>query len=260
MGFGAGFGHRYTDIISDTRQDKYYMNLGGFGADGVADDRTMELMLAIVQQHRLKKVVYALDLNDILPDRAVQGTPPHSRLYKARPLIKRYVDVLRGRSYLYNYLRLQLRNAAVRMGIGYKGDEAYELYPVRNAAIVNQTVERINKLSSSLKQTGVGLCVVLFPYEMQISAEAARHYQQDGVTWSGELLQGEPQKMLLAGLSPDIVAVDLAPAFRQGRDKPIRAGEYFVFNQGDALDWFHLNRDGHRLIADYLLNNAPSCL
>jgi phospholipase/lecithinase/hemolysin len=37
-------------------------------------------------------------------------------------------------------------------------------------------------------------------------------------------------------------------------------GEYFVFNKGDALDWVHPNRDGHRLVAEYLLKNAASCL
>jgi hypothetical protein len=259
MGFGAGFGYRYTEIISATRPDKYYLNLGGAGGDGIADDRTIEKVMEIVQRYRLKKVVYAMNLNDILPDK---GAPEagHSELYKAKPLIKRYVDILRTRSYLYNYLRLKLRNAAVRIGYGYKGDEAFELHPARNAVIVNQTVERINKLWMNLKRSEVDLCVVLFPYEMQISADAAAHYQQDGVRWSSELLQGEPQKMILARLSREIVAVDLAPAFLQGPGKPIRVGEYFVFNQGDALDWVHPNRQGHRLIAEYLLNNAASCL
>jgi phospholipase/lecithinase/hemolysin len=37
-------------------------------------------------------------------------------------------------------------------------------------------------------------------------------------------------------------------------------GEYFVFNRGDALDWVHPNRAGHRLVAEYLLKNAASCL
>ena len=259
MGFGAGFGYRYTDIISDSRQDKYYMNFGGAGADGIADDRVIDKLVELVQRYRLKKVVYAMDLNDILPDR---GAPEarHSELYKARPLIKRYVDILRSRSYVYNYLRLKLRNATVRMGYGYKGDEAFELHPARNAVIVSETVERINKLWVSLKRREVDLCVALFPYEMQISADAAAHYQQDGVRWAGELLRGEPQKTILGQLSPGIGAVDLTPAFRRSRDNPIRVGEYFVFNQGDALDWVHPNRNGHRLIAEYLLSNAASCL
>jgi hypothetical protein len=68
--------------------------------------------------------------------------------------------------------------------------------------------------------------------------------------------------MILGRLTREIIAVDLTPAFHQDRDGrgPIGVGEYFVFNQGDALDWVHPNREGHRLIAEYLLKNAASCL
>jgi hypothetical protein len=260
-GVGAGFAYRYTDIISDTRQDKYYMNFGGPGEDGVADDRAIDKIVELAQRYRLKKIIYAMDLNDLLPDQEA-AEARHSELYKAKPLVKQYLDVLRTRSYVYNYVRVKLTDAAVRMGYGYHGDEAFELHPARNAVIVNQTVDRINKLSVSLKRHEVDLCVVLFPYEMQVSADAAARYQQDGVRWSSELLRGEPQKMILGRLAREIVAVDLAPAFHQSRHGPgpIRVGEYFVFNQGDALDWVHPNRDGHRLIAEYLLKNAASCL
>ena len=259
-GVGAGFGYRYTDIISRSRSDRYYMNFGGPGEDGIADDRAIGKILELVERHRLKRVVYAMDLNDILPDKS--SATQHSELYKAKPLIKRYLDVLRTRSYLYNYLRLKLTYAAVRMGYGYHGDEAYEFHPANNVAILNQTVDRINKLAASLPRYGADLCVVLFPYEMQISDDAAARYQRDGIRWSGELLAGEPQKMILARLSRDIVAVDLAPAFQSIPDShgDIRVGQYFVFDQGDALDWVHPNRAGHRLIADYLLKNATSCL
>jgi hypothetical protein len=260
-GVGAGFGYRYTDIISDTRHDRYYMNFGGPGEDGIADDRAIEKLLELVQRFRLRKIVYAMDLNDILPDHDAPEAR-HSPLFKTRLLVKQYLDVLRTRSYVYNYLRVKLTEAAVRMGYGYHGDEAFELHPLRNAVIVNQTAERINKLSMRLKQHDVDLCVVVFPFEMQISADAAAHYQHDGVRWSSELLHGEPQRMILGRLSRDIVGVDVGPAFDQSRDgrASIGVGEYFVFNKGDALDWVHPNRDGHRLVAEYLLKNAASCL
>jgi hypothetical protein len=237
------------------------MNFGGPGEDGIADDRAIDKIIEITERFRLKKIVYAMDLNDILPNKEAAETQ-HSELHKAKPLIKRYLDTLRARSYVYNYLRLKLANAAARMGYGYHGDEAFELNPVRNGAIVDQTVGRINKLWGRLKSRGVDLCVALFPYEMQISAEAAARYRQDGVRWSNELLQGEPQEMILGRLSPEIVAVDLAPAFPQRRDgrRPIEVGEYFVFNRGDALDWVHPNREGHRMIAEYLLKSSSSCL
>ena len=149
----------------------------------------------------------------------------------------------------------------MRMGYGYHGDEAFELNPVHNAEVVRQTVGRINRLALALRQKGVDLCVAIFPYEMQVSPDAAARYEQDGIRWSASLLQGEPQRMILHGLSPGVDAVDLTPAFHQsGGNRPIGVGDYFVFNQGDLLDWVHPNREGHRLVADYLLRNAPSCL
>jgi len=260
-GIGAGFGYRYTDIIRDSRQDRYFMNFGGPGEDGIADDTAIGKILTLVERFRLKRVVYAMDLNDILPDKG-SAVAPHSQLHSAKPLIKRYVDFLRTRSYLYYYLRLKLASLAARMGYGYHGDEMYELHPARNALIVEQTVRRINRLAAALTTRGAGLCVLLFPYEMQISTDAASRYHRDGIRWSGELLAGEPQQMILRGLDPDIATVDLAAAFAQSPDSPdrIRVGEYFVFNRGDVLDWIHPNRSGHRLIAEYLLKNARSCL
>jgi hypothetical protein len=260
-GFGAGFGYRYTDLIRASRQDRYYMNFGGTGEDGIADDQMIEKILVIAQRFRLGKIIYAMDLNDILPDKGA-AEARHSKLHQAMPLVKRYLDVLRTRSYVYNYLRATLVRAAVRLGYGYHGDEAFELHPLRNAVIVDQTVARINKLWVTLHQHHLGLCVVLFPYEMQVSADAAARYRQDGVRWSSEVLQGEPQRMILRRLAPEIVTVDLVPAFHPGPNGrgPIKVGEYFVFNQGGTLDWVHPNREGNRLIADYLLKNASSCL
>jgi hypothetical protein len=104
--------------------------------------------------------------------------------------------------------------------------------------------------------------MAIFPFEMQVSADAAARYRQDGIHWSDELLHAEPQKMILAALSSTVTGVDLAPAFREDSPAPgsIRVGQYFVVDQGGALDWIHPNRNGHRLIAQYLLTRAPSCL
>jgi hypothetical protein len=119
-GFGAGFGYRYTDLIRASRQDRYYMNFGGTGEDGIADDQMIEKILVIAQRFRLGRIIYAMDLNDILPDKGA-AEARHSKLHRAMPLVKQYLDVLRTRSYVYNYLRSTLARAAVRMGYGYHG-------------------------------------------------------------------------------------------------------------------------------------------
>lgn len=261
MGFGAGFGYRYSDIISDTRKDKYYMNFGGAGEDGVANDRVIDNFISITQRFRLRKVVYGMNLNDILPSHAAETTAD-APMRTARSFAITYLDMLRSRSYVYNYVRTKMKIAATRLGYGYHGDEAFELQPARNSMVVDQTVDRINKLWVRLKQKEVELCVVLLPYEMQISTDAAETYRRLGMRWSGELLMGEPQAMILKHLAPDVVAVDVTHAFENNDLSPanIRVGAYFVYNKGDALDWNHPNRAGHMLIAQYLLTKAPQCL
>ena len=260
-GVGAGFGYRYTDIISRSRPDRDYRNFGGVGEDGIADAAAADKVMEAARRYRLQKVVYAMDLNDLLPDGGI-GAEGHSALYRVKRALAPYVDLLRTRSYLYNYVRTQVTTAAARLGYGYHGDESYELHPVRNAAVIAQTVDRINALAVRLERDGIQLCVVVFPFEMQVSTDAAARYRHYGIHWSDELLRGEPQKMILAALSKTVTGVDLAPAFRHGPLDPdsIKVGEYFVFNRGDALDWIHPNRSGHRLIAQYLLTQAPSCL
>lgn len=261
MGFGAGFGYRYSDLISDARKDKYYMNFGGAGEDGVANDQVIENIIAIAQRFRLKKLVYGMNLNDILPSPAT-GEVPDTPMHNAKSFVLKYFDALRGRSYVYNYFRTKVKLAAARLGYGYHGDEAFELHPMRNGVVVDQTADRINKLWLRLKQQEIEFCVVLFPYEMQISMDAAEKYRQYGFQWSSELLRGEPQSMILRRLAPDIVAVDLAQAFNSNGLKPadIKIGRYFVYNEGDALDWNHPNRNGHKLVAEYLLTKAAECL
>jgi hypothetical protein len=261
MGFGAGFGYRYSDIISYARKDEYFMNFGGAGEDGVANDRAIEKLVSIVQRFRLKKLVYGMNLNDILPSQEAGGSGD-GPIRTTKSFVTNSIDTLRSRSYVYNYLRTKVKIAAVRLGYGYHGNEAFDLHPAQNSLVVDQTVDRINQLWGRLKEKEVELCVVLFPYEMQISMNAAETYRQAGIRWSRELLMGEPQAMILKRLAPDIVAVDVARAFKNYNLTPtnIPVGAYFVYNKGDALDWNHPNRAGHMLIAQYLLTNAPHCL
>ncbi len=260
-GVGAGFGYRYSDIIRSARGDQYYMNFGGVLEDGIADAAAADRIIATSERFGLRRIVYAMDLNDILPDRGTGASTP-SALHLLRPWIKKYLDVLRTRSYLYNFLRAKAAIVAARLGCGYHGDEAFELHPARNEVIVNQTVGRINGLWVRLRARGIELCVVVFPYEMQISDHAADTYLASGIRWSDELLRGQPQGMVRNGLAPGIAFADASEAFSDvdGLRGSSAVGEYFVYNKGDALDWEHPNRAGHRLIADYLLSKTRSCL
>ena len=99
--------------------------------------------------------------------------------------------------------------------------------------------------------------MVIVPYEMQISDEAAKVYRDDGITWEDGFLGGSTQRILAEAFASGVRVIDLLPAFVDP-DHPERSraengvGEFFVYDRGDKLDWNHPNRAGHRAIADYL--------
>jgi hypothetical protein len=260
MGFGAGYGYRFSEIVGARCTHRYYMNFGGAGEDGIANDEVAEGIVATARRFHLVKLIYVMNLNDIQPSRMEgdRGTA----LEVATSFVSRHLDALRGRSYAYNYFRTRVKYAATRLGYEYHGVEAFELHPARNSGIVEQTCSRINKLWERLKLSRIDFCVVLLPYEMQISSDAADRYRQLGIHWGSEVLRGEPQATIHKLLSQDIGVVDVREAFDtpELRASDIRVGEYFVYDKGDKLDWNHPNRRGHELIARYLLNCAAECI
>ncbi|MFO0687458.1 MAG: hypothetical protein U0900_02000 [Myxococcota bacterium] len=123
--------------------------------------------------------------------------------------------------------------------------------------MVLETAKRVIQFHDQLAAHGVELIVVLLPYEMQISDEAARVYASHGIHWEPGFLDGSTQRILTEALAPHLRVIDLMPAFVDPADPAgSRAangvGEFFVYDRGDKLDWNHPNREGHRRIAEYL--------
>jgi len=98
--------------------------------------------------------------------------------------------------------------------------------------------------------------VILLPYEMQISDDAAGRYRELGIGWEDGFLERSTQRAILEILDGDVEALDAYGAFVEPTleaRKDIRTGEFFVFNRGDKIDYNHPTREGHRRIADYAL-------
>jgi len=98
------------------------------------------------------------------------------------------------------------------------------------------------------------MCVVIAPYEMQVSEDAARTYANLGFKWEDGFLAGSAQKKLRAYLDKDLPVYDGLDAF-PNHSAPV--GNLFVYNAGDKIDWNHPNRAGHAALAKgFLQSNA----
>jgi len=259
LGVGAGGGYRYTDLLAQRFPSTAFFNFAGVGQDGISGSDVINEALALTERFGLKKIIYGMNLNDIMPTSdekdSVQGEPP----LKVLDDIRYYLDDLRGRSYLYNTVRTQVKLAFVRMGYEVHGMKAFELMPTKNESAIRDTASRINSLARALESRGIGFCVVIFPYEMQVSTEAASTYKRFGVQWEPAFEQGSTQRAVQSFLDPSVRSVSVLDGFVKNGARSARVGQYFVYNLGDKLDWNHPNRAGHRVITDYLATQAPDC-
>ena len=255
-GVGAGYPYRISEIVEAAYPACEHLNLGGIGLSISA--REIEHAVRLAGRFGLTDAVYLFNLNDILPDRAFSGElePPSLRL---RDQVVGSLDWLRGRSYLYTFLRTQAKTLLARHGVGFHGYSAYELEPRHNEAVLRETAGRINDFARALREHGVALQLVILPYEMQISAEAAERYAALGIHWEDGFLERGAQRVILPYLDPGLRVIDAYFAFLDDPEDPEpsrnanRLGQYFVYDEGDSLDWNHPNREGHRRIGEYLV-------
>ncbi len=260
-GVGVGHGYRFSDLLREAYPDFDHLNLGGIGLS-VSQD-TIDRSLELAERYGLDIAVYFLNLNDIVPSVTVAPQKENATV-EAAPWTRRalawllgHADWLRGKSYLYTSLRTVAKNHLEARGVGFHGYKAFELEPVAERGVVLETAGRVVQFRDQLAKQGVELIVVLLPYEMQISDEAARVYQSHGIHWESGFLEGSTQWILSNALAPHLRVIDLIPAFVDP-EHPAESrsengvGEYFVYNRGDKLDWNHPNREGHRRIAEYL--------
>jgi hypothetical protein len=254
-GVGAGYGYRISEVLEEAYPEFEHMNVGGVGLSISGKEVRWATDLAV--RLGMEKVIYLFNLNDILPTKVASGEKK-TRMVSLRERIILPLDWLRGRSYLYTALRNWAKTAIEARGIGFHGYRAFELFPTESRQVVEETAERVNEFARSLDEHGIELVVVILPYEMQISEEAARVYASKGVQWEPDFIERTTQIELIAALDPSIPVYDAYFAFVDPDDpEASRArhgvGEFFVYDKGDKLDWNHPNRAGHRAIARYLI-------
>lgn len=255
FGTGAGYGYRVSELLEEAYPEYEHMNFGG--VDLSASASSMAYFKKLAARYEIEKAIYLFNLNDILPDQAVSGETK-TTVTRGIGFLRQNLDWLRGKSYVYTWFRNLVKSALAVSGTGWQGYTAYEFHPTEYDEVFRETATRINELARQLDEIGVELTVVLLPYEMQISSEAADAYGKLGVQWEEGFVDGKAQRLLARHMDPAVHTIDAYTAFvAPDAVEASRArnglGEYFVYDKGDKLDWNHPNRAGHRKIADYLV-------
>lgn len=255
FGVGAGYGNRVSEVLERAYPQYDHWNFGRIG-EALSSD-AIKKNLALAKKYELSKIVYLFNLNDIMPDVAdVNHEVPKIR--KLQNFVGVYLDWLRGRSYTYNFIRTGIKNYLAVRGIEASGYEAAELFPTKNIDVIAQTVKRINEMNRVLEEVGVEFYLVVMPYEMQISDDAARTYSQLKFKWEDGFLEGRTQKLLMKDIDKNVKVFDAYYGFTDPDSpselqKNAKVGEYFVYNRGDKMDWNHPTAKGNKAIADYLI-------
>lgn len=273
-GVGAGDGHRVSDLLEEKMPDYQHFTIGWMGKD--VDDVIRLYSESRREGFDLGTVVFFLNLNDVY-------------VYVARPSLESFeeagavdevvakeniislihsfffntLDALRGKSYAYTYVRASVRKALIVLGYRSDGFIAFELFPETYADMIASTAAQVNSLAGWVEADGRRFCLVVLPYEMQISEEAESVYSSVGVEWGPEFVDRGTQKALIESLDPGIEYFDAYYAFVDEEDPQAARsvnglGEYYVSMDGGSLDWNHLNRRGHQRMAE-ALSEAGFC-
>ena len=249
-GVGAGYPYRFTEHLDKINSQFEHINLsGGLGA---SLNNWNEKYESFLFENNIKRVIYVMNLNDIAPlSKEIFNNKENFNIRPKninfiRGFMKPFDDFLRGPSVLYTYLRFLVKNQLVKAGYESSGYEAIELFPKKNKKNIIEASKKIDQWLDLTKKKGLQSCVIILPYEMQISNDAKNYYQSINIKFEKDFTNFSTQKKIKNNLKnfDDFYIIDKA-GFEEKK-----VGYYYVFNKGDKIDFNHPNRKGHLSIAN----------
>lgn len=248
-GVGAGFPYRFTEILDKMSPEFDHLNFSsGLGSSLLNWNESLE---KIFLDKKISRIIYMMNLNDIAPLSNYFYINDDNKLKKIKDLnsIKNFIapfdELFRGKSMLYTFIRYKIKNIFIKKGFEATGFESIELFPERNRERIMFASKYINNWSSQLEKKGIKVCVVILPYEMQISENAKNYYKSIGIKFSKNFTNFMTQKIIKDNIDSQIDTLILRENFINKK-----IGHYFVFNKGDKVDYNHPNRNGHQVIAN----------
>ena len=253
-GVGAGYPYRITEYLDELRKEVEHVNIsGGLGANFLTlwgNEKISE----IINDKNIDKLIYVMNLNDISPltyqvkDSINYDLQAQSKIANLMKSISSIDQGIRGQSVFYTFLRFHIKNFLVtRYGLNASGYSAIELEPLKFKKEIKLAGKNLAILSNKLLSNNIQMCVIIIPYEMQISKDASKKYRNLGVIYENQFLNFKTQEFFVEGFR-EISNAEIEIIGKNFPEK--KAGTYFVYNLGDKIDFNHPNRLGHKFLAE----------
>ena len=256
-GVGAGFPYRITEYLDIFEPTIEHINLSAVLEDFISEEESQKSLIDIIKNTKVDKIVYMLNLTDIVEFAYLLNNNSEQNNKKVSIIPKNYVgevkklihpiDIkLRGNSVLYTFFRYKIKNFLVtQFGLNFTGFRAIELEPVKFSRDIEQAAMNFAKLINK-KNNFLDICILMLPYEMQVSTKAKNKYRDIGVKFEDEFINFYTQKLFISRFKE----FSKNEIYYLGNSFPeSEVGEYFVYNLGDKIDFNHPNRKGHKLLA-----------
>ena len=254
-GVGAGFPYRITEYLDIFEPTIEHVNLSNALEDFISKEKSQKFLLDL-KNNKIDKIVYMLNLTDLV-EFAYLLNNAESNNEEASIIKKNYIgevkkfinpldSKLRGNSVFYTFLRYKIKNFFVtQFGLNFTGFRAIELQPVKYSRDIEQAAVNFAKLINK-KNEFLNICILMLPYEMQVSTKAKNKYHNMGIKFEDEFINFYTQKKFISKFR-EFSKNDI---YYLGKNFPeSEVGEYFVYNLGDKIDFNHPNREGHKLLA-----------
>ena len=252
-GVGAGYPFRITEYLDELNTNIEHVNIsGGLGANFLGLGGTNKI-LRVLKDLQIDKLIYVMNLNDIAPlayqkkEKKIEDLYAMSNLAKFMRSISSIDIKLRGKSVFYTFFRLKMKNFLVtRYRINESGFKAIELEPIKYSEDIKKSARNLAFIVNDLKINKINLCILILPYEMQISNDADKIYSELNIFYEDQFLDFQTQKVFIEEFKrfSDVEIFKLGQNFPQDK-----VGTYFVFNKGDKVDFNHPNHLGHELLS-----------
>ena len=247
-GVGAGYPYRFTEYLDELNPKFEHINLSG-GIGTSLNEWSNEKEKYLLDKNIIR-LIYVMNLNDIAPlAKQLSQNNISSSSVKNLNVLRKFIipldNIFRGNSELYTFVRFIIKEQFVKAGYEASGYESIELFPKKNLQHIIAASKVLDEWLEKTQKQGFKSCVVILPYEMQISKDAANYYRSINIKFEDEFVNFSTQNLIKKNLKN----YKKFYIINDERFSEKKIGSYFVFDKGDKIDFNHPNRKGHLIIA-----------